>query len=52
MAELWNIVERKRSLREKYMPNFTGQLSPESEKRRRKFKGQEETHNSGDRAST
>jgi hypothetical protein len=37
MAELWEVVARRRSLREKYMPGFTGQLSPESEKRRRKF---------------
>lgn len=41
MAELWGVVKRKRSLREKYMPGFTGQLSPESEKRRRKFNRQE-----------
>jgi hypothetical protein len=37
MAEIWEIVNRKRELREKWMPGFTGELSTESEQRRRQF---------------
>lgn len=37
MAELWEIVNRRRALREKYMSGFTGELSEESETNRRAF---------------
>ncbi|HLZ91764.1 MAG TPA: hypothetical protein VKQ28_08615 [Candidatus Acidoferrum sp.] len=37
MDALYEVVRRKRSLREKYMPGFTGHLSPESERLRREF---------------
>jgi hypothetical protein len=37
MDALWKGVRRKRYLRARYMPNFTAQLSPESENRRREF---------------
>ncbi len=36
-AEIWETVNRRHALREKYMANFTGKLSPEMEERRRMF---------------
>jgi hypothetical protein len=37
MAMLWEVVNRRRELRSKWMPGFTGQLSAESEAQRQEF---------------
>jgi hypothetical protein len=37
MAAIWETVKRRRELREKWMPGFTGELSPDSETHRQEF---------------